>query len=169
MSPREKKNCQWRRYIICHDVSWIRELCRSSEDLSFEIPRSEKPCSCHSSDLIFILLIFVLLISMDIHPIEVFIICSLLYNISTNFILQTQATRSENKQARPGSQGFGSTAAAGSSSSTTNPNTGAAFAEPSNNSTILSGQSTEVTDQDPAAYGALYGSVSGHNGSGEGY
>jgi len=79
---------------------------------------------------------------------------------------ETQASRSENQQARPGSQGFGSTAAAGSSSSTANPNSGAAFAEPSNNTNILGGQSTEVTDQ---AYGTLYGGASGHNGSGEGY
>lgn len=81
--------------------------------------------------------------------------------------LQTQASRSENQQARPGSQGFGSTAAAGSSSNTANTNTGVAF-EPSNNTAILSGQSAEVTEHDPAAYGTLYGGVSGHNGSGSG-
>jgi len=84
---------------------------------------------------------------------------------------ETQATRSENQQ-RPGSQGFGTGAAAGSSSSnanTGNPNTGAAFVEPpNNNNPILGGQSTEVTDHDPAGYGTLYGGVSGHNGSGTG-
>ena len=38
---REEKDCQWRRHSLRDDFTWVRELCRSTKDLSFEISRSE--------------------------------------------------------------------------------------------------------------------------------
>jgi nuclear transcription Y subunit beta len=85
---------------------------------------------------------------------------------------QTQSTRGENQQNRPGSQGFGSGAATGSGAA---PNAStsnfAGNTEAPNN--ILGGQQPETSEHDGGGYGSLYGAQiqTGHNGAGgaEGY
>jgi nuclear transcription Y subunit beta len=79
---------------------------------------------------------------------------------------QTQSTRGEN---RPGSQGFGSTAAGGPGGPA-NATSSASFqggAEGTNN--ILGGQGDSTEHE--ASYGNLYGAQPGHNGAtgGDGY
>lgn len=50
MSTGKAEDRQWRGYSVCHDVPGIRELRRSLEDLSFQIPRGEwDPIRCLSS------------------------------------------------------------------------------------------------------------------------
>ena len=39
MSSREKKDRQWRRYLICNDFTWLRKLFRSTQDLSCTLSR----------------------------------------------------------------------------------------------------------------------------------
>jgi len=39
MSTREEKDCQWRRYSLCNDLSRFRKLWRSSEDISHSLSR----------------------------------------------------------------------------------------------------------------------------------
>jgi nuclear transcription Y subunit beta len=82
---------------------------------------------------------------------------------------ETQSTRGEN---RPGSQGFGSSAAGASGAA--NATSSTAFqggAEGANN--ILGGQQGEGAEHDAGSYGNLYGGQvsTGHNGAtgGEGY
>ena len=41
MSAREEENGEWRRHTVCHDIAWVRELCRGIEDIPFQISRSE--------------------------------------------------------------------------------------------------------------------------------
>ncbi|KAH6675711.1 histone-like transcription factor and archaeal histone [Halenospora varia] len=77
---------------------------------------------------------------------------------------ETQSTRGEN---RPGSQGYGASAAGGAAnaaSSTTFPGA----AEGTNN---ILGQQSEGGEHDPNFHGAMYGGQAGHNGAtgGDGY
>ena len=41
MSAREAKDGERRRHLVCYDLARLRELCRSLEDLSVQISRSE--------------------------------------------------------------------------------------------------------------------------------
>jgi hypothetical protein len=41
VSTREAQDSQWRGHSLCHDFFGVRELCRSTEDLSLQISRSE--------------------------------------------------------------------------------------------------------------------------------
>lgn len=41
MSARETQDCQWRRHSLCYDLSRFRKLCRSTQNLSCQIPRGE--------------------------------------------------------------------------------------------------------------------------------
>ena len=41
VSTREAQDSQWRGHSLCHDFFGVRELCRSIEDLSLQISRSE--------------------------------------------------------------------------------------------------------------------------------
>ncbi len=41
MPPREEKNSKWRGYIVCNDISGLRELRRGAENLFDEISRSK--------------------------------------------------------------------------------------------------------------------------------
>lgn len=83
-------------------------------------------------------------------------------------LFKTQSTRGE--QQRPGSQGFGSTAAGGSG--TANASSSAFQGGPEGTNNIL-GPQGEGGDHDAGSYGNLYGNQvsSGHNGAtgGEGY
>jgi hypothetical protein len=47
VSTREAQDSQWRGHSFCHDFFGVRELCRSTEDLSLQISRSEF-CLAHS-------------------------------------------------------------------------------------------------------------------------
>jgi nuclear transcription Y subunit beta len=92
---------------------------------------------------------------------------------SANKDLQTQSTRGENQQNRPGSQGFGSAAPSGSGAAP-NASSTANFSgntETSNN--IMGGQQAESSEHDQGGYGSLYGAQiqTGHNGASgaEGY
>jgi len=70
---------------------------------------------------------------------------------------ETQSTRGEN---RPGSQGFGSAPGTTNATSSTTFQGGQDGAN-----SILGGQQSEGTDHDGGAYGSLYGTSSGHNGT----
>jgi hypothetical protein len=41
MSARKAQDCEWRGYLVCHDFAGLRELLRSTEDLPFQVSRSE--------------------------------------------------------------------------------------------------------------------------------
>jgi hypothetical protein len=43
MPTGKEKDGQWGGHPLCYDFSWLRELCRSIEDLSFEISRGKLP------------------------------------------------------------------------------------------------------------------------------
>jgi hypothetical protein len=86
--------------------------------------------------------------------------------------MQTQSARGDNQQNRPSSQGFGSTAAVGSSS-TVNQAAGGTFNNSEGSNNILGGQQAESGEHDPSGFGGLYGTgmPGGHNGAvgGDGY
>lgn len=85
---------------------------------------------------------------------------------------ETQSARGENQQNRPSSQGFGSAAAVGPSS-TVNPAAGNTFNNPEGSNNVLGGQQPEAGEHDPSGFGSLYGTgmQGGHNGAvgGDGY
>ena len=41
MSARETKDGQWGRHTLCHDLSWVRKLRRSTENISVQISRGK--------------------------------------------------------------------------------------------------------------------------------
>ncbi|KAL5347086.1 transcriptional activator hap3 [Pseudogymnoascus australis] len=84
---------------------------------------------------------------------------------------ETQSARGDSQQNRPSSQGFGSTAAVGSSSGVNA--AGGTFNSTEGSNNILGGQQAESGEHDPSGFGGLYstGMQGGHNGSvgGDGY
>jgi hypothetical protein len=97
---RKKKNRQWRGHSFCHDISRIRELCRSSQDLLVQVPRSRLPT----------------LLGVTCPP---FLSYTCLFACAAGYAnfqqQQSQSNRGENQQNRPNSQGYG--AAGGSNPS----------------------------------------------------
>jgi hypothetical protein len=41
MPAGEAQDGKWRRHSVRHDLTWFRELCRGSQDLPFQVSRSE--------------------------------------------------------------------------------------------------------------------------------